>query len=187
MELLTDSQLVQSTLEGEGQAFGVLARRYQTVLGRYFRLHHAPDDADELVQETFLEAWRCLNHYDPRWQFSTWLFAIARRQSAHWFRKRKREPEPGVGPEPATGLESDPAHVAMSVEESQRLWTRISALLPREQTDALWLFYVEEQSLKDISAIMGRSLTGVKTLLHRAKRALQKHFSRFNGGPHERP
>ena len=180
MTQIPDSALVSQTLQGDPGGFEALARRYQPALMRYFRLYHSVEDATDLVQETFLQAWRGIARYDSRWCFSTWLYTIAWRQSGMLLRRKlrdptRRRPEKNVeleeiplnaNPAPGFYLEQD--------EERKNLWTKIASILPQAQTDVLWLFYVEEKSLREIAFIQKRTVPGVKTLLFRARKTLQK-------------
>ncbi len=64
----------------EGRLFNFLLRRTRSIA-----------DAEDLAQETFVRAWRAIGQYNPRWQFSTWLFTIAHRLAVTEYRRRSRE------------------------------------------------------------------------------------------------
>ena len=182
MTQIPDSTLAAQILAGDTAGFEALARRYQSVLLRYFRLYHSPDDAAELVQETFLQVWKGISNYDVRWCFSTWLYTIAHRQSGMLLRKKMRDP---VRKHIDSSVEIDkiPQHFDVSErtplereEESRNLWTEIAKLLPAEQVDVLWLFYVEEKSLREIAFIQNRTLSSVKTLMFRARKTISVKY-----------
>jgi RNA polymerase sigma-70 factor (ECF subfamily) len=79
--------------DGCKTSFGALVRRYERGLFDFLRLRsRSIEDAEELVQESFLRAWEKLDLYDPRWSFGTWLYALARRLAAGRAR-RARVPE----------------------------------------------------------------------------------------------
>ena len=75
--LPTDATLIERSLKGEKEAFARIVERYQH---RVFHLALARmpnrQDADDLAQETFLQAYRKLHSFDPRYSFKTWLFTI---------------------------------------------------------------------------------------------------------------
>ncbi|MDO4570909.1 MAG: sigma-70 family RNA polymerase sigma factor [Planctomycetia bacterium] len=176
----SDKELAQSAQSGDDESFDLLARKYQTLLMRYFLLRHAHEDALELIQETFLHAWKSLRTYNPQWQFSTWLFAIASQQSALFFRKRKRNPL-GEASQVEWSEELNSPGRARSAEdqmiereERSSLWRIVVQKLPREQSDALWLFYAEEKSLAEIAQVFGKTTNGVKMLLFRARKNLRR-------------
>ncbi len=176
---LSDQSLVQSVLAGDSGMFEELVRRRQTMILRFFQLHHSYEDSLDLTQETFLRAWKSLGTYSGQWKFSTWLLAIAHRQNALFFRKRKRsvESQRVDGEIELSDFSSgDPEafQLLLREEETKNLWLRIRKNLPPEQAEVLWLFYVEEESMREIAQVMDRTVASVKTLLFRARQALQK-------------
>lgn len=77
-----DEQLVEAALAGSVDAFGELAGRYQERLFRFLLTRCATRaDAEDALQDTFLNAFRYLDSYRPRWRFSTWLYRIAIRNA----------------------------------------------------------------------------------------------------------
>lgn len=177
---LPDSILVEAVLAGDSACFEELVRRFQTTVLRYFLLHHRREDALDLTQETFLHAWKSLRTYDAHWRFSTWLLAIAHQQNALFFRNQARSIQKKIieGDSDFFELEAAAEHsgfqeIARS-EESENLWNTIHEKLSSEQAEVLWLFYAEEKSQQEIAQILHRTVPGVKTLLFRARQALQK-------------
>lgn len=174
----SDQSLVQSVLAGDSGKFEELVRRRQTMVLRFFQLHHSHEDALDLTQETFLRAWKSLETYSGQWKFSTWLLAIAHRQNAMFFRKRthsvdSQRADGGIELSEIANGEPEASQLLAQEEETKNLWLRIRKALPPEQAEVLWLFYVEEESMREIAQVMGRTLASVKTLLFRARHTLQ--------------
>ena len=178
----SDFELVQTALKGDAASFEELVRRFQTRILRFFLLHHRAEDAQDLTQETFLAAWRSLRTYNPKWQFSTWILAIAHQQNALFFRNlnhsiRMKTVETGEDL-PIDVLELPVDHSEFKeladAENAENLWNRIRQNLPKEQAEALWLFYVEEKSQQEIAQITDKTVSGVKSILFRAREALKK-------------
>lgn len=180
--LQSDFEIVSAVLAGNSAQFAELVRRWQTMIMRYFLSHHSLEDAQELTQETFLNSWKSLRTYNPKWKFSTWLLAIAHQQNALFFRKQART-VPVVNEEEDALSEIPAEDASFGVEELFRneevknLWKIIREKLSPEQGDALWMFYAEEKSVQEIAMIFGKSPSGVKTLLFRARQNLKKFLT----------
>lgn len=178
----SDFDLVQTALKGDVASFEELVHRFQMRVLRFFLLHHRSEDAQDLTQETFLAAWKSLRTYNPKWKFSTWILAIAHQQNALFFRNLNhsiRSKMVNAGEDlPIDVLERPVDHSEfkelVDAENSENLWNRIRQFLPKDQAEALWLFYVEEKSQQEIAQITDRSVSGVKSILFRARDALRK-------------
>jgi RNA polymerase sigma-70 factor (ECF subfamily) len=86
----TDEALVQAVLDGDRDAFGDLAERYQGRLVNYlFRLVRDVDEAHDVAQEVFLKVYQALDRFDPRYRFSTWLFRVGQNAAIDLIRKRR--------------------------------------------------------------------------------------------------
>ncbi len=183
----TDFDLVQSTLKGDVASFEELVRRFQTKILRYFLLYHRLEEAQDLTQETFLAAWKSLRTYNPKWKFSTWILAIAHQNNALFFRIRAHSIRPLIV-DPGedfqiSDLENPVEHTEFQVlaeaENAENLWNRIRQNIPQEQAEILWLFYVEEKSQQEIASITKRTVSGVKSVLFRAREALRNVLKDF--------
>lgn len=177
----SESILLEAVLRGETEKFEELVRRCQTMVLRYFLLSHPREEAEDLTQETFLQAWRALRTYSPQWKFSTWILAIAHQQNALFFRKKDHSIQSKMSAaeidlnelDSAVSSHADFQRIAED-EEAQNLWQLIRADLPAEQAEILWLFYVEEKSCQEIAHVQDRTASAVKSILFRARKALQK-------------
>jgi RNA polymerase sigma-70 factor (ECF subfamily) len=172
----TDEDLGARAAAGSRSAFEELVSRYGLRLFHFLRSRSGADeDVEDLVQETFLKAYRNIGRYDPQRKFSTWLFTIAVRLSISRHRLQGARPVPldSEGQEhPSPG----PQEVLLRKEEAQKagnIWLLARTLKPSEY-GVLWLRYAEEMSMKDIARAMKRSLVGVRVLLHRSRLKLGK-------------
>src|SRR5215203_6032756 len=87
----TDLAAVERTKAGDTAAFRVLVDRYgRSVFRLAYRMTNNEYDAEDVVQETFLRAYRQLESYESRSSFSTWLYRIAANYSLDLIRSRKR-------------------------------------------------------------------------------------------------
>lgn len=170
----SDRELIAATLEGGREYFEELVRRHEDSLYYYLLRRHLPEDAQDVTQETFLQAWRSLGNYDPQWEFSTWLFSIGYRCSAGFFRRRKRDVTQGASrDEEVLGQVAAPPVAVEEIASPENIWEIAREVLPEPQMTALWMFYVEEKTVREIALIMRRTEVGVKTLLFRGRKRLK--------------
>ena len=87
---LSDERLVELSLEGDENAFGILVQRYQRRLAAFLsQLVGDMELARGLSQEAFVRAWSALERFDPKYRFSTWLFRIAHNLGIDQLRRRR--------------------------------------------------------------------------------------------------
>ena len=166
-----DEQLACRAQQGCSASFEELVRRFQVPLLRFLRQRCEAADAEDLVQETFIRAYQNLDRYQASRRFSTWLFTIARRESLNLKRKRQPRPDSELLDSVEAGT-PPPGQVADREETRRQLWDLAASVLSERQNTALWLYYVEEMSVKEIAPVVGRSRTAVKTMLFRARRKM---------------
>lgn len=146
--------------------FEELVRRFQLPLLHFLmRRVGSRHDAEDLLQETFLMAYRKIGRYRSSWRFSTWLFTIGYRLMVSLLRKR-REPLDNrvVATEPV-----NPADSAEETEIRSSLWDTAQEVLDIEAYTALWLRYVESMEAGQIGQVIGRNANAVRILMHRAR------------------
>src|SRR5947209_20001150 len=103
-----DRSVLRAAQAGDEQAFRTLVEPHRRALTIHsYRLLGSPHDAEDIVQETFLRAWRNLRSFQPRAPLSSWLYRIATNASLDEIERRPRRPQP-VEPYPDAPLtESD--------------------------------------------------------------------------------
>ena len=166
----TDDELAREARDGSLRSFEELARRYKRRLFVYLRPRLGSDeDAEDMVQDTFLKLYRNIGGYDPAYRFSTWLYTSASRLAIDAFRRRAAErvakvaetdidvPDPSAGPESGSG--------------AAEIWEAARAL-GGDRFRVLWLRYGEDLSVEEIAAVLGRTRLAVRVLLHRARTSL---------------
>jgi len=90
---LTDSEVVQASLDGDERAFGELVKRYDSrLLNFVYRTVGDRERAQDLVQETFVRVYRHLHRFDQTKKFSTWIYTIAGNLAKNELRNRSRNP-----------------------------------------------------------------------------------------------
>lgn len=174
----TDQELVAAAL-GDSAAYEPLVRRYQAPLTRYlFRLGcRSQGDADDILQEVFLKAYRNLNSYDPSLKFSSWLYRITHNEAITFFRKAGRGPQVARSDDELVFLETVPGESDLAAELDARLdgaavRDAIAGLDPKYR-DVLVLRFLEDRSYEEISDILRKPPGTVATLISRAKSRLR--------------
>jgi RNA polymerase sigma-70 factor (ECF subfamily) len=165
--------LVERAKRGDRSAFGRLLRRHQRrVFALGLRWLRNADDADDLVQETFVRAWQALHRFDESRPFAPWLLTIA----ANRARTMAARARPGEeideetawhGPSPADDAES--SALARDVRAAV-------AALPEEQRVVLHLRAVEELSYREIADALDVPIGTVMSRLSRARETLRKRL-----------
>jgi RNA polymerase sigma-70 factor, ECF subfamily len=176
---ISDEELACRAQGGCAESLDQLLRRFQTPVLHFLRRRGFFADAEDLVQETFLRAYENLHRYDRRWLFSTWLFTIARRTSLN--HRRRRSPTADFeAVEAAWSDVAEPLDAILAEEGRTRLWDRAAGVLTEEQMTALWLHYVEDMPVREISRVLGRSWASVKVMLYRVRRRLSPLLAEFD-------
>jgi len=179
---LTDSVAVAQARDGDSGAFRVLVERHSRNLFRLaYRMTGHQEDAEDVVQETFLRAYRQLAKFDDRASFGTWLYRIAANCSLDLIRARKRRSENRENhdsteegaPDPVQLLADGaptPERLALSGEVQRRVAGALDDLSEMERA-AFVLRHYEGMCIDDISRTLGVQPNAAK---HSVFRAVQK-------------
>ncbi len=173
-ELQGEMDLIDRARSGSVDAFEQLVIHYQDRLYRFLLLRaRNPMDAQDALQEAFVAAFKYLPGYRSHYRFSTWLFTIGLRKLG-----KLSQGQPGRQdlPETIVCTLPGPENIEMQMQNRKSLWDTAKACLSEAQCTALWLFYVEDMSLAEISSAMKRSLNWVKVNLLRARRRLSREL-----------
>lgn len=177
-EALNTDGLLDQAKAGDAEAFGEICRAYETrLLRQALTLCGNPTLAEDLVQETLVEAWKSLRRYNGRCQFFTWLCAILLNRFRNTFRRKWLLPFSALGQPDAEQLSSkidalqDPdSHPDQSVqmrEDAAAILACIKAL-PRRHQQVIYLRFYVDHSLEGIAEALGCSVGTVKSQLFRA-------------------
>ncbi len=166
----TDDELAREARAGSRRSFEELARRYKRRLFVYLRPRLGSDeDAEDMVQDTFLKLYRNIGSYDPAYRFSTWLYTSANRLAIDSFRKSAAVR--GKMAAEADDKLPDPAPAGENGTGGSGLWDTAQTL-GETRFRVLWLRYGEDMTIEEIAAVLGRTRLAVRVLLHRARTSL---------------
>jgi RNA polymerase sigma-70 factor (ECF subfamily) len=179
-----DTELVSRILGGEDDAFRVLVERHSRSLYRAaYRIVGNGADADDVVQETFLRAYRSLSRFDARASFTTWIHRIAINCSLDLIDSRKRRGPHASEDEDLAALVSSaatPDRVALGSEMQRAIATAMGELSGNERT-AFVLRHFEGMPLEEIGEILGTRLNATKNTVFRAVKKLREQLQPFTG------
>jgi len=166
-------ELALRSQQGCKASFAELVERYGPRLLAYMQQKTGNvEDAEDLVQDTFVKAYRNIHRYQSTFRFSTWLFTIATRLTNSHYRSQRSPP---IAFE-AQLDDREPDAAAVEHESRQGLWA-LARTLSDNQYQALWLKYVEDMSIKEIAKVMSRTQVSVKVLLYRARMNLAQQLN----------
>lgn len=178
---LEELTLIQRAGVGRDQrAFAELVRRHEgKVRGLLLRLTSSPVVADDLGQETFLRAFRGLEHFEGRARFSTWIYRIAYNVFLNY---KTRTKQFGALPEGLLERRAAPRdEMAPERHDLRHDLDLAMAALPDRYRAVITLYYLQELSYPEIAECLELPLGTVKTHLHRAKRLLRDELPGFTG------
>lgn len=171
---MTDEKLIQLIQAGHQRAFTALVERHERLLRFVVRRYlNDPEAISEVVQDTFMRAFRALPGFRGESKFSTWLSRIAVSIAINRLRVRRYEAWDSLD-NAARHLQKttgDSSQVLEKQENSQLLQQALRRLNPQDAT-ALDLFYFREQSIEEIGQITGWTSSNIKSRLSRARQRL---------------
>ncbi len=182
--------MLARVLAGDEAAFATLVRRYEPKLRAYVSgIVSVEEEARDLVQESFIRAWRHLNQYDASFRFSTWLFRIAHNVAIDHLRRRKQATvslELGEDSE-GDGIRLDPADPRrgplgeLANRELAQALAREIADLPPSYRELVTLRHLVGLSYNEIADLKGLPLGTVKNKLFRAHSVLREALGAYLG------
>ena len=186
---IDESILVAQAREGNTRAFGELVRRYE---GKIFRLaQHVTqnrEDAEDVLQETFMKAYEHLDQFKGDSKFYTWIVRIAVNQALMKLRRRRTDKSVSLDETIDTGEDTVVREIASWEEDPEQRFSReeLGEILDGaiESLDPLYrsvfvLRDIEELSTEETADALGLSVPAVKSRLLRARLQLREKLTRF--------
>lgn len=177
---ISEEQLVQQ-LRDPSQcraAFGTVMQRYAKPLYHTIRrMVQTHEDADDLLQNTFMKAWQNLEYFRGDARLSTWLYKIAVNESLTFLARERRQR--------AMSLDDQQAALAAKIEDdtwfdgdrAQKLLRLAIAALPEKQRLVFNMKYFDDLKYEDMSQVLGTSVGALKTSYHLAVKKIEKFMT----------
>lgn len=178
----SDSQLILEYLNGDAEAIEHIVAKYLKPLYNFaLRQTGSPEDAQDIVQETFVKVWRNIKKYDKEKSFKVWIWSIARNVTIDWQRKRKIpvsyfNSEDGDFVEnniPDTGPLQDEL---FEIKETKESLEKILLKIPPDRREIVILHYNNGLTFEEIALILDKPMNTVKSNHRRAMITLRKHL-----------
>ena len=188
----TDEALVKRSQADDERAFGELVSRYESkVYSLALKMLRNPEDAEDVLQDTFLRAYRGIKSFKGNSTFSTWIYRITANSALMRLRKRQL---PTVSIDDADERET-PINIAdwapgpveqVLNQETQAAMSEAIEALPPEFRQVFVLRDLEELSNAEVAEILDLSVAAVKSRLHRARLKVRNRLATYFGEPKPR-
>jgi RNA polymerase sigma-70 factor (ECF subfamily) len=184
---VTDAGVVAQVLAGDKEAFRLLVDRHsRSIFHVTFRMTGNQQDAEELVQETFLRAYKALGRFELRSNFSTWLYRIAVNRTLDFLSVKKMqnkdtyqivdEPDPEEGRQIQLAAEGPgPERMVLSSEMKSKVAQSMSLLTPVERI-AFTMRHMEGRSIEEIGETLKLNTSAAKNSVFRAVKKLRQQL-----------
>ncbi len=162
-------------LKGDANAFKVLVDQYKDmVFTLCLKMVKNREEAEEIAQDSFVKVYRSMHQFKGDSKFSTWIYKITYHTCLDHLRKLRRTEIPitleNFSEEQIASLQSDFEQI--QAKERKELVQECLQLLPEEDSFILTLYYLEEQSIKEMAIILGITETNTKVRLFRCRNKL---------------
>ena len=175
----TDESLVILAKQGDWAAFEKLFNRHRTLVYRYaYQMVGRRDDAEDIVQEVFVRAYKNLDRYRDEARFTTWLLRIATNLTTDRARMSNRrqvleqKESQGALTWMTTNISEDPVE-NLELDRKVVILRKALNALPEHHRNMIILRDIEEKDYNDIAEICGCTVGGAKLRVLRARRALR--------------
>jgi RNA polymerase sigma-70 factor (ECF subfamily) len=175
-----DLLCIQRAKAGDIQAFSAIVSNYQKmVFSIVLKIVENREDAEDITQEIFIKVFKSLNQFKEESGFSTWLYRIAYNTTLSELRKKKlyftsiEDNLLSVNEVFIENIEDEETEIKL-----QYLDKALKKLLP-DEIFLVTLYYLDEQSIENISRISNLSVSNVKVKLHRIRKKLSLEINRL--------
>jgi len=185
---MLETELVTKLKQRDEEAFKIIFNDNQKkVINACYRIVNDKDAADDLTQEVFVKVWSSIDSFKSGSKLSTWIFRIAVTSSLDYLRAQKRKKrylflQPLYGDDQKQPeIKAPDCHPGTLMENAERMMVLNNALnkLPANQRISFLLSKDDEMSSKEIAEILNTTVSAVVSLIHRAKKNLEKIMYKY--------
>lgn len=193
MTIISEKELIEQSQKGDSEAFNKLVNLYEPRIRKLSQkvCSGLPSEADDVLQDAFLNALKNIKKFKAQSDFGTWLYRIASNLCWKKFRDKKRKPTISLSMRTSQDDEEDykeehlidPSHTPDSKAEREELKGMIGQVLenlPDEYRNVLLMSDLNEWPNSKIAKELHISLSAVKSRLHRARAILKNAFLHYH-------
>lgn len=179
MEIVQDDDrdLIRRLKEPAGRdaAFALLIKRYQERIYWHVRkIVQDHDDADDVVQTTFIKAWKGIEGFREEAKLKTWLYRIATNEALTFVKRQKKQLTTEVEDIQNVRSHSETYSEFMEGEEIQRKLDQAVNQLPEKQRIVFCMKYFDEMKYDEIAAVLGGTVGSLKASFHHAVKKVEQ-------------
>ena len=172
----TDNSIIERILAGDKSGYRDLASRHKDYAFTVaFKITEKREDAEEIAQDAFIQAFKALSTFNQEAKFTTWFYRIVFNKG-----KNRIQTEDIELSQSAQFIPADTANELKVSEQRQYIQKAFNHLSPDDVT-VITLFYLKEQSLEEIAQIVGISAETIKVKLCRARKRLAETMNKMLG------
>ena len=169
---ITDAAIVAQVLAGDREAFRLLVERHtRSIYSVAYRMTENQQDAEEIVQETFLRAYKSLGRFELRSSFSTWLYRIAVNRSLDFLKAKKMNSSHYISENPGPEEDDRAVQLPGTSPGPERLLLSV----------AFTMRHMEGKTIEEIGRTLNIRTSAAKNSVFRAVQKLRQQLEPFCG------
>ena len=163
------------------QAFSeVIARYSEPLYWQIRRMVQSHDDANDLLQNTFMKAWTSIDNFRGDAKLSTWLYKIAINESLTFLEREKKRSSMSIDDEDSYLINAIEADKDIDVDQLRLELRKAIALLPEKQRIVFNMRYYDDMKYEQMSEILGTSVGALKASYHLAVKKIEQYFADYD-------
>ncbi|MBC8054533.1 MAG: RNA polymerase sigma factor [Sphingobacteriaceae bacterium] len=179
MKQVEDSEILEKFANEltRNEAFSLLVQKYQQKIYWHIRrmvVDH--DDADDLVQDTFIKVWKYLSNFRNDSQLYTWLYRIASNECLTFLNKKKQKNNVSIDEMPYDLSDTLAESTQISGDKIQMKLQKALLILPEKQRLVFNMKYYEDMKYEEISEVLGTSVGALKASFHIAVKKIENYL-----------
>jgi len=182
MRNLSDQEIIDSVRKGNDSDYSIIVNRYKNkAFSMLKRMLKNEFDAEEVLQDCFLKAYKSLNAFKGEAKFSTWFYRIVYNTALTKLSSQKRKTESEMtSVEDHYNLESQYGADEIEMKDLSKFVQETITKLPERYSAVITMFYLNEMTIDEISGVMGLTVSNVKVMLHRSRNSLRDLILKTN-------
>ena len=175
MRNLSDQEIIDSVRKGNSSDYSILVNRYKNkAFSMLNRMLNNEFDAEEVLQDCFLKAYKSLVNFKGEAKFSTWFYRIVYNTALTKLSSKKRRTENEMSSiEEHFDLESEYGSDEIEKKDINQFIHDTISKLPERYSAIITMFYLNEMSIEEISEVMQITVSNVKVMLYRSRNSLR--------------